>query len=253
MLNYGRNAGLTNPEVIDPYWDRVVLYLRGDNNLTDETGLNTVTATGTASSSSGQSKFGGYSLYRLAGAGNYFSLSNPAPFRWGTADFTVEFWLWVVGFTDSVSAAHNYPLLSFNTYANGVNGGPTEPLMLQYDSGGTAGSPNTGGSWRMAFYDNTAIGAPLNSNTFTTGQWNHFACSRSGGTIYLSVNGKVQNLGTSTKNWSSTNINNVRIGLDAYSNVVTYYMDEVRVTDGIARYTSNFVVPVKQFPTRTKA
>jgi hypothetical protein len=268
MRGFSTLARTPDQTVIDPYWGNVVYYSRFEDAATAESELSpsNITLTGVGGlvgTTTSQSKFGSYSGEKYnqpSGGARYWTMSSSVPFQWGTADYTVECWLYVqrLVYPDRASSSHNYPIVSFNNFQNNVSGGPTIPLLMTYVSGGTETGTGTttwqttGGTWKMSFYDNTAIGNPQHTTSWTTGQWNHFSCCRSGGTIYMSVNGVVQNLGTSTKDWSSTNIVNSRIGTDGYNEYnVHYFLDELRITRGIARYTSNFAVQTKAFPTLT--
>lgn len=77
-------------------------------------------------------------------------------------------------------------------------------------------------------------------------KWNHIAVSRNGNTLKIFINGietASQVIGTGL---SSTEA--LRIGLDTNgNNPFLGYMDELRLTKGVARYTSNFTVPNEPF------
>jgi hypothetical protein len=83
--------------------------------------------------------------------------------------------------------------------------------------------------------------ASLNGNT-----WTHLAVTRAGATNYVFLNGTLFN----TFSYGNTlTSGNVTIGVDAAaSNAFTGFIEEVRITNGIARYTTNFSVPTTTFP-----
>jgi len=83
--------------------------------------------------------------------------------------------------------------------------------------------------------------ASLNGNT-----WTHLAVTRAGATNYVFLNGTLFN----TFSYGNTlTSGNVTIGSDvAASNAFTGFIEEVRITNGIARYTTNFSVPTTVFP-----
>jgi hypothetical protein len=80
----------------------------------------------------------------------------------------------------------------------------------------------------------------------TLNEWNHVALTRSSGTIDIWVNGV--NRGSTT---DSTNLTNQRmfIGGDAISNGLnlTGNLNNIRITKGVAVYTTNFTIPTTNF------
>ena len=80
-------------------------------------------------------------------------------------------------------------------------------------------------------------------------QWQHIAVVRSGSTITIYVNGVSQGTLSNSTNWSDSNL---RISgfVDTQSSIYAYYgyLDDFRITKGIARYTSNFTPPTAAFP-----
>jgi hypothetical protein len=82
-------------------------------------------------------------------------------------------------------------------------------------------------------------------NSVVAGQWNHIAISRISGTNYLFVNGAVA--GTSTQTFPNQ-ANYVSIGAaPAYAFFFNGYIDEVRISKGVARYYSAFTPPTTAF------
>ena len=80
--------------------------------------------------------------------------------------------------------------------------------------------------------------------TISTGSWIHLALVRQGGTVKLYVNGTADATSGSTSG-------NVHRTDDMWfgdqqtggGNAPQYYMDDLRITKGAARYTSNFTPP----------
>ena len=92
-------------------------------------------------------------------------------------------------------------------------------------------------------------------NVSIVNTWVYVAMVRKDNILYLFVNGLLQgtiNLPSSGDigNYSP----NVRIGRTGGNPNVQYsfdgYVDEIRITKGIARYTSNFIPPTKPFPNK---
>ena len=224
MFFYSENAVAQNS---DPYFSNVSLLLKGDgtNNSTsfiDSSNNNyTVTGFGNAKISTVQSKFGGSSIY-FDGNGDYITIPSDSNTNFGVSeDFTVEGWI----------------------YFNTDGGGGTAALISK-------GSQLTNSGWTFYHYFGSLFfGIPYVSNDIQASfspvkdTWYHLACTRdSVGTIRLFVNGTlVATQVGNTKNYSSSEV--VRLGYSHSNNFLNGYVDDVRVTKGIARYTGSFTPP----------
>jgi hypothetical protein len=98
--------------------------------------------------------------------------------------------------------------------------------------------------------------APINyhatgTTTLSTGQWYHIAGVRYGSNIYLYVNGIQEANAAISGSPRNPSTNALSVGAFA-SGVSTLngYLDDVRITKGIARYTSNFTPPTSAFKDR---
>ena len=223
----------------DPYISSVstLLHFDGANNATTFTDSSanpkTFTAYGNAKLSTTQSKFGGTSLY-LDGSNSYIVAPTSADFGMGTGDFTFEGWFFP---TTSVDTFAN--LFNFGTYASGI--------LLRIAGASSGGD--------FLYFANTQLmsSARLTSSQLPANTWTHVALVRSSGTVYMFVGGTIlaQQSGV-TANLGTTQP--ITIGKDAHiaagtnADVWTGYMDEIRVTKGVARYTSAFTPPTSAFP-----
>jgi hypothetical protein len=145
-------------------------------------------------------------------------------------DFTIEAWVYIT------SLATYHPILegrstggSYSNYVFGIfNLGGT--LRLDFVNAG-------GATGRSA----TTTSVPLNT-------WTHVAWVRSGGTTSYYVNG----VKDATTNSYSASLapasSNVLIGAVVDPYYFNGYIDELRVTNGIARYTTSFTPPTREFP-----
>ena len=191
-----------------------------DNSPTPKT----ATPSGNAQISTAQSKFGGASLL-LDGTGDYLTLASNAAFGTGTGNFTIEFWMYPVSVASGIA---------FDNRASGQL-----QSVLGYFS--AAGSFTfTGG----------IITTGITKTGITANNWYHVACVRSGGTVYLFVDGV--SAGTDTVAGSANASNQLIIG-SKYDGTTGFngYIDDFRYTKGVARYTSNFTPPSTQFPDNT--
>lgn len=171
-------------------------------------------------------KFGSSSL-QLDGTEDYIGVASNNDFGFGTGDYTVEGWFYF----NSVAATTN--LFDFRAGA----GSDVAPLVYI----------NAGGELRFYSYSADRI----TGATLSTGQWYHIAVSRNGNNTKLFLNGSSQ--GTWTVSPIDYDVAKpVIIGArwDA-ANKLNGYIDEFRITKGLARYTSNFVAPTSQFVSDT--
>ena len=232
--------GAFGSTVGDVYFPQTTLLLPldGSNGATTTSDSsnknNTVVFHGNAQLSTAQSKFGGSSLL-LDGAGDYLQIANQSYFDFSTNDWTIECWFYL---DSSTSETYNTLLDMGNGSASGA--GPYW-TAVKNDSGtyyiGAALDTTTAGDWDVL--NNLAISA-LSANT-----WHHFAISRAGSNFKVFLNGTSVATGTSASAMRDEN-SAVTIGARAQNTASHYfkgYIDDVRITTGVARYTSNFTPP----------
>jgi len=214
---------------VDPYFANVVLLLHADgtNNSTTITDSSSqaqpMTAAGGAVISTAQSKFDGSSLYfPQVPAQRITTPEGNTDFQFGTGDFTVECWVYQTSYTQYAS------------------------IMEVGSSGGTSGMLFMITGTVMQTYSGGFLGAgfvPLN-------QWVHLAWSRTSGVLKQFIDGVEVSSYAMTNNLSATSPNTI-IGMSTYAVSASYpfagYIDELRVTKGIGRYTANFTLPSGRF------
>ena len=217
-----RAAGTTVGDVYFPQ-TKLLLPFNGANAATTTSDLSntnaTVTFNGNSQISTAQSKFGGSSLYFDGTAGDNVTLPAGSAYQFG-ADFTIETWFYM-------NALNTYSLL-YSSYG----GAATGALELQIRSGI---------SYKIrAWYNSNSA---FDSNTsISTGQWYHFALTRSGTTVTYWLNGTSD--GTMTLSGQmGRDDQTIKIGADGSSYTFNGYIDDMRVTNGVARYTSTFTPP----------
>lgn len=219
----------TAPRQGDPYWDNVVLHLKakGANASTvfgDAKG-HPITPYGNAQISTTQSKFGGAAMY-FDGTGDYCLLSDSDDWYFPD-DYTAEFYIYPVSFA---SSTYNFILVQGAAWWGiGVYGSSADWRLM--DAGGSYVTL-TGGS-----------GAVL-----TTGSWQHLAFARSGTTLRLFLNGVL--VGSCTDSGARSNYS-YALAIGAASNgtyFFTGYLDDIRITKGVARYTASFTPPAAPNP-----
>jgi hypothetical protein len=204
------------------------------NNIWDATVGNNITKTGNVTASNTQRKFTGSSAIYFDGAGDYLNGDDMG--LGGAGAFTVEAWM--------------YPTV-YNTYANDIySHGANLSVGTDFLAFGINSSGNVQmfkGSGSPALISTSAPCASLN-------QWYHVAFVReSNNNTSAYVNG-VLVAGPTSISGDLTTAPSGRafIGTQSYSAGATDrsfegYMQDVRVTKGLARYTSNFTTPAAEF------
>jgi hypothetical protein len=183
---------------------------------------NGITVAGNAAVSTSQKQFGAGSIF-FDGVGDNISATFGSDFYFGSGDFTIELWIrpQTVSGTDYIVSLRNDV--------------STAPLSVLYLNNGVL---------RYANPTTTRItGSTLNSDT-----WYHIALARSGTSTKLFVNGTQVG---STYTDTNTYITGRPVFGSDYQNSVGSnfhgYMDEIRISVGIARYTANFTSPTAAF------
>lgn len=165
---------------------------------------------------------GGTSMY-FGGLNNWLDFPANPTADFGTGDITIECWLYVTS-----------TATSYQSICQFGNAAVTSGFHILTNN-------NT-----ICLRTNNS--QPLTtSGTFTANTWNHIALTRASGTTRIFINGTTSG---GTYNWTASlsSGSTRRIGGDIYSNALTGYIDDFRVTRGVARYTSNFTPPTQPFP-----
>lgn len=215
----------------DPYWNSVVLAMHmDDTGLTDLKG-HAVTLTGNVARSSTQSKFGGYAAY-FDGNGDYLTIPASADFTFGSGDFTIEAWVFPTVSNKWQEIVGQWT----NSYDNGWG--------LYLTNGNKVALLCKSGSTDYSLYTTETV--PANT-------WTHLCAFRIADTAYLAINGVIVATKTGVQAVSYGNAAaGVKVG-SAWATVTDYftgYIDDLRITKGVARYTSDFSVPTEAFPNR---
>jgi PKD repeat protein len=214
----------------------MMLHGNGPNNgnqITDATGNHTPTSVNSVTTSTAQSKFGGSAI-----SFNNSRVTYPDSSDWyfsGGQDFTVDFWLYTA----------NLP-----NYGVGVFGGLNAGTGLGIRSSelGTAGQiglvTNGGTNWVL-----------LTKQLLPLSTWNHIALVRYNGVTRIYLNGVADSVTYSGPYTDSHN--GFSIG-DVYDPSVhvnyftsTAFLQEFRLSQGIARWTSNFTPPQTPYTVET--
>lgn len=217
-------------------YTKVLLHLDGSNGGTTFTDscagatAHTFTRTGSvANTDTSQAKFGASSLrVNTANGGahaNYISAPDSADFDFSNGNFTIDFWV------------------RYNSTADDGTG-----IMLCCQRGTAGGSrawqfDHLSGNYEFQWStDGTALTAATWSSAISTGSWDHIAIVRNGTNIDCYKNGTQLTRGGS--NISTATIANSSAALEIGSGQgwidLNGWIDEFRISKGIARWTANF-------------
>lgn len=194
----------------------------------------TVTANGDAQVDTAIKKFGtGSGL--LDGTGDYLSTPDVSDWDFGTGDFTIDFWVYRNG--------------TQNNFASLVSTMPTSgdgwAVMI--------GRPSFENKIAIVSTASGGLTFDLPGNGVIPDQtWTHIALVRDGNNLKVYINGTEDQTRDVTGYDYTNSTDELLIGR-YYTNVDNYYadgnMDEIRVSKGIARWTSNFTPPTSPYST----
>jgi hypothetical protein len=198
--------------------------------VVDSTADNVLETVGNAQISTTQSKFGGSSMF-FDGSGDYLQIRRTnLLLPVANQDFTFECWV----------------------YPTATPGGQGATIMGAGEYGTDDNwNVNINSSLQVSLYIWSANNSYTNTTrTVTVNAWNHIAVSRSGtGTNNLKVfvNGIGQSF--SVNNTLVGPVRNFSIGADENGDesVYTGYIDELRFTLGVGRYTADFTPQTSQW------
>jgi hypothetical protein len=194
--------------------------------IIDNTGKNNLETVGNAQIDTTTKKFGTGSL-EFDGNGDYLLSPSTPLLGIDSGDFTIECWVYF----NSVSGFQCiYDLRSVQP--------SSAPLVY------------IAGNSRLNYLFNSSTPVAFGPNPLTTGTWYHVAWVRSGSTHTLYVDGQSQATFTSTAGVSSSAITVGARQAGGAADWLNGYIDDLRITKGVARYTSNFSVPTSTFRVR---
>lgn len=227
----------------DANWSNVVLRLtcNGSNGSTTFTDLSpaglTVTALGNAQVSTAQSKWGGASLYLDGTAGTALSIGVTSQFKFDAGAWTVEFWIRPA--TEALSGAFLFQFWDANL--TGYKAGAvcmSSGLMISDNS------------------DPEGFSEGYSAGILAADTWYHIEVSYDGTNARSFIDGTLHDT------WTASLDIPVNRGLLIGSNKIydvnpeywteypfTGYIDDIRVTKGVARHTASFTPPSAELST----
>jgi hypothetical protein len=195
----------------------------------DNTGKNNLETVGDAQIDTTTKKYGTGSM-EFDGNGDYLQSAPGNPdFAFGTGGFTIEFWMYANSTTGGVSGF-------------GTTGSVTGGTALQHD---------------VIFVTNNLRFRIMTGSTITTvaspsvstATWTHFALVREGSTFTVYKDGVSEGTATNSGslNFNTSWVWRVGSGVGTGTTFFDGYIDDFRITKGVARYTANFTPPTSAF------
>jgi len=199
------------------------LLLNGtDASIIDKAQTSNLQLVGNTTGSTTQVKFAGSKSMYFDGTGDYLAVSSSSTDYDLPADFTIEAWI----YPTVLSGDH----IIVDTY----NSSQAGSYQLYMHSAGRLVFYSQGDSWILQDPSTSSISV----NT-----WNHVAVSRSGTSAKMFVNGTVVDTATNSRELRAGFP--VAIGYQRVSGSLYFagYIQDVRISNGLARYTANFTPP----------
>ena len=181
--------------------------------------------------SNAQSKYGGSSIY-FDGSGDYLYTKPSANYAMGSGDFTIELWYYPI----SQTSTNNSLLATWNTTWSANKWTFLAPYGTKYYF--SANNFDSSPYWLTSI------------SIVTNNAWVHIAITRSGSTWRMFINGTVESTMTQSgalDDGTAASMDGLYIGAQFYTGetgrYINAYIDDLRITKGVARYTTNFTPP----------
>ena len=200
-----------------------LLTCQGSSIVDAITNAHTITVTGNAASVNAD-PYGTERVMTFDGTGDYLVVSSSSTdYGYGTGDFTIELWVYF-----------NY-ISTQTVLSNLTTASSTNPHLYLFNTDST-----------IKYY--TASADRITSSALSANTWYHVALSRASGSTKLFIDGTQSgstytdsnNYGTTAPFVVGTYYNG---GSLHTASPLSGYVQDVRVTKGLARYTSNFTPP----------
>jgi len=199
-----------------------------NGGIWDNAMINDLETVGNAQISTSVKKYGSGSL-AFDGSGDYLVEPTNVNFGYGTGDFTIEFWVYLNSTSTNITIVSNLSSAS-----------STNPHIYFASAG-------------SVIYYYTANADRLVSPAVSIATWYHVAVCRASGSTRMFINGvQAGSTYTDSNNYGTS----APLGIGTYwsagspvtSSTLNGYIDDLRITKGYARYTSNFTPPTAALP-----
>jgi hypothetical protein len=191
---------------------------------------NNLQTVGNAQVSTSVKKYGTGSLSFSGGSGDYlcnYTQQAINATNFGTGDFTIECWIYFNSTSGDQGIIDD---------ASNLSSAGTQKWFLHKD-----------GSQNLLFGQHSVGNILSYSWSPSTGTWYYITITRASGTAKMFINGTSVATASNSTNFASSG--GVQVGIFASGNSLNGYIDDLRITNGYARYTANFTPPTSTLPT----
>lgn len=211
-----------------PYNDNIVSLLHFETNFIDETGR---LWSNTSFEFNTDSVFGGYSGNRNISSSSIYTSKTNDDFKWSTQNYTIEMFVKVISSTYTPTGSGRSDMICSSNDGHSI-----------YDWGFGINERN---KLSFAYWGGDQY-LVESVNTFNDNNWHHIAMVNDGSTIKIFADGILEAQDTIKGTPSDSNVP-IRIGAgNGFSNH-KFLIDELCITKGIAKYKTNFNIPITQF------
>ena len=196
----------------------------------DHTGKNNLETEGNTRISGQQTKFGTGSMY-FDGTNDSLKLPNNPNLIMSTGNWTIEFFMY-------------YDQSSFSGYRTIIDQRDSSDsetsIVIYFDAGNS-----------LDFYTAGAMRADIDISSLSVRTWHHVALVKNGSTTKFYLDGTATGTSDTSDTRDYVAAGDTHIG-ERYNTSQHFlgYLDDFRITKGVARYTSNFTAPTKAFANR---
>ena len=209
----------------------------GGSTFTDDSPTpKTPSLVGAPTTSTAQKKWGSASM-SFGGSADALSYAHATSLNLASGDFTIEAWVYVTSLSTTrtlIQKDQSYGT-TFTSYA--IQFGTTGVVACSVGTGASAG-----------YSQSVSTAAGL----ITTSTWQHVAFTRSGTTLRIFVDGALAQTATQTGSPNDGGkpviVGRYPAGGGAADMWFAGYIDDLRITKGVARYTAAFTPDARAFP-----
>ncbi|SDP69857.1 LamG domain-containing protein [Desulforhopalus singaporensis] len=207
----------------------------GSTTFTDSSTSNhTLTSYGSAHHETDQAKFGASSI-RIGAVGDYITLPDTDDVHFGSSDFTIDCWVYIDSFADYRSIFGQMP------------SSPSASNIATY-----LRIEQTTGQIFFRIGNGSSVYTLTTTSSITAATWHHIAFIRYNNTLYVAIDGTFDATTVNVSGVTHLNSNYTptigRLG-DYTGFTLAGYIDEFRISKGVARWTSNFTPPTSIYTT----
>jgi hypothetical protein len=223
-------AAFTPPTAPVTATPKTVFLMNSTNaGVFDSSRKNNLQLSGTAQASTTIRLFGSSSLF-FDGSNDHLIAEYNSGLAFGTGDFTIDMWVYPFNLNASQQVIFRGSNVGSNT---------TSSFQINLSTAGVIAA---------SLYNGSTV-YTANQGTVTAGTWNYVAVTRIAGSMTVYVNGTGGTVGAA--NVAPNDAAGFKLYVATDTTLGAHfggYLEDVRITPGIARYTANFTVPAIATP-----